>query len=143
MPYDPFQPFESRVQTYPGGVLLSVAGEIDVDTTPLLRDAVSGAVGELAQIGAGGGPELIVDLRAVKSIDSAGLGPLIGARQTVGENFTVVYLPGSQVARVLEVIHADKYLRLLPLKAGKDLSGMLRAATAGGEESTPLKSARE
>jgi anti-anti-sigma factor len=129
--------FQSQIHTYAGGVLLTVTGEIDIDTTPLLRDAVAGAVGALTQSGAGGGPELIVDLRAVKAIDSAGLGPLIGARQTVGENFTVVYLPGSQVARVMEVIHADKYLRLLPLPADTDLAVMLRAegggATAGAE----------
>lgn len=53
-------------------VVVSVRGEVDVDSAPLLREALEKAI-------SGRSPLLVVDLLEVTFVDSTGLGVLIGA----------------------------------------------------------------
>ena len=78
--------------------LLGVTGEIDLYTSPQLRDALASAVDQ-------GAPKLAVDLREVRFMDSMGLGVLIGARRKLTEvdgAFALVCGDGP-VRRVLDV----------------------------------------
>jgi len=76
--------------------LLTVSGEIDLYTAPKLREALTNA---------DTGPDVGVDLRAVRFMDSMGLGVLIGARRRTvesGGRFALVCTDGP-VLRVLDV----------------------------------------
>lgn len=66
------------VHTYPSGerTVVEVGGEIDVYTAPVLRE-------RLAALHEAGARHLIVDLRAVRFMDSTGLGVLVGALKRV------------------------------------------------------------
>lgn len=76
--------------------LLTIAGEIDLYTAPKLREALSGTEGHT---------DVAVDLRAVRFMDSMGLGVLIGARRRTvegGGRFALACTEGP-VLRVLDV----------------------------------------
>lgn len=66
--------FESSVEHGAGYAVVSVAGELDVATAPVLRDRLE----ETIQEGPG---VLVVDLLRVTFIDSTALGVLIGAQK--------------------------------------------------------------
>jgi anti-sigma B factor antagonist len=75
--------------------VLTVSGEIDLYTAPKLREGLN----------ASDGPDLAVDLRGVRFMDSMGLGVLIGARRRTVEGdgrFALVCTEGP-VLRVLDV----------------------------------------
>jgi anti-sigma B factor antagonist len=92
--------------------VIAVAGELDIATAPslcALLDATRAARR----------PRLLVDLSAVEFCDSTGLRALLGAAaevRTHGGRFALVCPPGSDVARLLDVvgaggaiaIHADR-----------------------------------
>ena len=61
------------------GHLLTVTGEIDLDTADLLRDAVTSAL----QSEPG---DLVIDLNEVSYIDSAGLGVLVGTYNRLADH---------------------------------------------------------
>jgi len=66
------------VHTYRSGehVVVEVGGEIDVYTAPVLRE-------RLAELGEAGEAHLVVDLRAVRFLDSTALGVLVGTLKRV------------------------------------------------------------
>lgn len=117
---------QTRTQTYSGKVILTAEGDLDVYSAPSLQNALSGAVAEAAAMD-GADAELVVDVRAVPFIDSAGIGVLIGGRQAAGENYTVVFSPGTQVARALQTIRIQNYLRVVPAGPAVDLSSSRRS----------------
>lgn len=61
------------------GSLLTVRGEIDLDTVDLLRDAITRAL--QPEFG-----DLVVDLNEVDYIDSAGLGVLVGTYNRLADH---------------------------------------------------------
>ena len=61
------------------GHLLTLTGEIDLDTVDLLRDAVTGALH--SEPG-----DLVIDLNEVSYIDSAGLGVLVGTYNRLADH---------------------------------------------------------
>jgi anti-sigma B factor antagonist len=78
--------------------VLTVRGEIDLSTSPELRDALTKLIDA-------GSPHVAVDLSDVRFMDSMGLGVLIGARRRVVEQegtFALVSVEGP-VRRVLDV----------------------------------------
>ena len=65
------------------GVLVRVAGELDVATAPALRAVLATAQQVLARDHRDGGPAVLrVDLAGVRFADRAGLAPLESARRT-------------------------------------------------------------
>ena len=83
--------------------LLSVEGEIDVYTSPHLKERVV----ELAE---GGIKHLILNLAQVEYLDSTGLGVLIGGlkRLREGEGNLVLVGPGMRILRIFEITGLDK-----------------------------------
>jgi anti-sigma B factor antagonist len=84
--------------------IVVVRGEIDVATSPRLRD-------ELTALLAHGAGEITLDLTAVSFIDSSGLGVLVGAlkrlRDSGGGTFNIVAARDG-VRRVFEITGLDQ-----------------------------------
>jgi anti-sigma B factor antagonist len=59
-----------------GTLIVDIAGEIDVYTSPKLREQLVALVGE-------GARQLVVDLEDVEFIDSTGLGVLVGVLKRI------------------------------------------------------------
>ena len=87
--------------------VVTVAGEVDIYTSPALKTALAAAATE-------GCPLLIVDLNGVGFIDSSGLGVLVGALRRVreaGGDLRVV--SGNEtVARILRITGLDQVFSL-------------------------------
>ena len=102
-------------------VVVTVSGEVDLFTVPRL-DA------ELVEATSSGVPALLVDLRAVTFIDSAGLGVLVAAFKRCRAHRGAMHLvvTSREVRRLLEVLGLDA---VLPVHAGLDEA--LAAAAPG------------
>jgi anti-sigma B factor antagonist len=85
-----------------GGALLTVAGELDIATVPLVRE-------RLTAITATGTRRLVVDLRAVSFMDSTALAAFIHAKMRLGDEGTMTL-----------VLEQDSYARLIFEVAGID-----------------------
>ena len=82
--------------------VVSVTGEIDLSTSPALRQALQDA--------GSNGSNVVVDLSEVTFLDSTGLGDLVRARAAViagGGQFTLVVCQ-PRVRRVLEITGLDE-----------------------------------
>ncbi len=82
--------------------LVALAGELDCQSSPLLADALVEA--------SDGGRPVIVDLTELRFIDSSGLHVLMSGVDCNGKR--IVVCPPGNVARVLEIVRADKALPL-------------------------------
>ncbi len=80
------------------GPLLRVEGEVDVYTSPALRD-------ELYRLIDGGATHVVVDLTEMAFIDSSGLGVFVGALKRIRERSGELELRGLQPStrKVLEI----------------------------------------
>ena len=90
-----------------GIAVVSVAGEVDLHTAPLLRDALAAAL-ELDGTG------VVVDLHACEFVDSAALGTLVEANAHLGgrnRRLALVAADGG-VRRALELIGLDRVFAL-------------------------------
>jgi anti-sigma B factor antagonist len=83
-----------------GGVLLTVAGELDIATVPVVRERLSALI-------EGGARRVVVDLRDVSFMDSTGLAAFIHAKMRLGDE-----------GRLTLVMEADSYARLIFEVAG-------------------------
>lgn len=63
-------------RAYGDRVVVSVGGEIDVYTAPVLRDAISDLVAD-------GSHDILIDMTSVDFLDSTGLGVLVGGLKKV------------------------------------------------------------
>lgn len=88
------------VHTYPSGerTVVEVGGEIDVYTAPVLRE-------RLAALHEAGARHLIVDLRAVRFMDSTGLGVLVGAlkRVRLSSGSLLLVIDSERVLKVFKI----------------------------------------
>lgn len=62
---------EVRTQREGGAAVFTVEGDLDVYATPILQQAVEGAIAPEIR-------EVVIDLAGVRYIDSSGLGALVG-----------------------------------------------------------------
>ncbi|HEX7167759.1 MAG TPA: STAS domain-containing protein [Acidimicrobiales bacterium] len=85
---------------------VAVSGEIDLATAPILRDVVLGV------IESGECRTLVVDIGAVRFIDSTGLGVIVGANRRLADSGRrlLVAHPTSATRRVIEVSGLDRVL---------------------------------
>lgn len=87
--------------------MLTVAGEVDIYTSPVLKNALAAAAAE-------GCSKVVVDLNGVGFIDSSGLGVLVGAlrraREAGGELRVVSAQEG--IARILRITGLDRVFAL-------------------------------
>lgn len=101
-----------------GWTVMSVFGELDVATSPDLRERLIDLVAE-------GRTRLVIDLDGVDFLDSTGLGTIVGALKRVRTHGGDLRLVCSQsrIARLFEITGLDK---AVPLQSTLD------AAVAGG-----------
>jgi anti-sigma B factor antagonist len=107
----------------PGCAIVAVSGDVDISTSPDLRQALAEAV-------SAGTRALVVDLSAVRFVDSTGLGVLVGA-------YTAVRNAGGRLAVVND--HAA-VLKVLSITALHDVLGVhptLAGAVASVSEPMP------
>jgi anti-anti-sigma factor len=83
-------------------------GELDAQSAPRLRQAVSGLI-------AGGRTDVTLDLKATPFVDSAGTGAIIGAARQLAAVGGVLRLehPRPPVRRVFELTHLQEALERL------------------------------
>lgn len=111
----------------PGGWLVEVSGEVDLHSAPQLRaaldTAISGATGRTASA-----PAVLVDLGAVRFMDSTGLGELVGAHRALEEKGgRLLLVSNPRVQRLLTLtglddvmdVHTDRAGGLAALAAGE------------------------
>jgi anti-anti-sigma factor len=116
-------PFEILSDTATDGVqLLSVRGELDLNTAPRFDEELSAALK--------GSRSLVVDLSDCEFIDSTGVALLVKAWQELGDGRGprqfVLCCPNRQVRRLLEVTGLDEQIQIRP-----DLESAVKAAGAG------------
>lgn len=89
------------------GSVLKVEGEVDLRTSPLLRNA---AVEILAQRPA----RLIIDLTEVAYMDSSGVGTMVYLKREIERNGGKIILSGLQtrVRGVFEITQLDKFFTI-------------------------------
>jgi anti-sigma B factor antagonist len=103
--------FTVRWRRAPAGVLVSVAGEIDMDTAPPMEEALVAAAEH-----ATASTPLLLDLREVSFLGSAGLNLMVACHQRCRAAGTslVVVAPQRSVARVLRITAVDTVLNVVP-----------------------------
>lgn len=97
---------ELRADEVRGVRVVTVRGSIDLDSASSLEAALDDA-------GEGGGP-VVADARGVDVLDSTGLRILLDARsghRRRGTSFALVREPSGQVAKMLAVAGAERFLR--------------------------------
>jgi anti-sigma B factor antagonist len=89
--------------------LVTVSGEVDVETAPRLRKAILAVLEE-------GGQDLVVDLRSVSFLDSTALGVLVAglkrAREAGGDLQLVA--TGTHILRMLAITRLDAVFNVYP-----------------------------
>lgn len=85
--------------------LVVLQGEVDGRTVPLVRDAVVGALDT-------GAKALVIDLSAVSSIDSLGLGVIVMAARNLGLGAVAVVLPYRGLVRIFRLCGLDRLLEI-------------------------------
>jgi anti-anti-sigma factor len=99
---DEMLPFGMSVLSVRGCTVVQLVGELDVTTAPELSRLITSVEP--------GCDVLAVDLSALTFIDSQGIRALMSARYD-GQPLAVVCPPG-HISRVLEIVHADRFMPL-------------------------------
>lgn len=108
----------TQVSEIAGWTVVSLYGELDVATSPELRELLVRLVGD-------GAERLVLDLEGVDFLDSTGLGTIISVLKRVRTHGGDLRLVSTQarITRLFEITGLDKAIPLLP---------SLDAAVAGG-----------
>jgi len=106
-----------------GCAIVAASGDVDISTSPDLREALGRVVAE-------GNRAVVVDLSAVKFIDSTGLGVLVGA-------FTAVRNAGGRLAVVNDHSAVIKVLTITALHDVLGVQPTLEGAVAAVREPEP------
>ena len=99
--------FEADVTENNGETVVAVRGEVDVYTSPQLRERLDAAIDA-------GSRRVILDLSQTDFIDSTGIGVIVGALKRLrGENGElIVRSPNRAAARAFEVTGLTKVLQI-------------------------------
>lgn len=100
---------EYNVRRIDGLPVLAVAGEIDIYTAPLFKQAVVNLVSE-------GSTQVIIDLSDVTFMDSSGFGTLLGATKRLRPLGGGLHLAGANgtIQRMLHLTRLDTIMRVYP-----------------------------
>lgn len=90
--------FDVSVAEVDGVPVVSISGEVDVATAPILRD-------RLQELAAGGASTVVVDLHQMTFLDSTGLGVLVGAlkRCREGGGELCLVAPQPRILKLLDI----------------------------------------
>jgi anti-sigma B factor antagonist len=96
----------------PSGLVLTVSGELDIATAPVLRDLLAAAI-------EAGEDRLVVDLSAVSFLDSVALATIVHAKQRLPENgrMALVIDPSSYVMLIFQSGGLSRVLDLVETRA--------------------------
>jgi anti-sigma B factor antagonist len=89
--------------------VLHLRGEADLDSVPVLRDAMIGAVDQ-------GAKNLVIDLSGLQFIDSTGLGTIVGGLRRVKErngSFSIV-ATRNDFLKILKITGLDTIIPIFP-----------------------------
>jgi anti-sigma B factor antagonist len=97
--------FTVATRQEPGHAVLEVAGDVDINTAPILRDRLIDIVNQ-------GEVHLIVDLRDVDFLDSTGLGTLAGAlkRVTVRDGSLQVVCANDRMSQLFDITGLARFI---------------------------------
>ncbi len=98
-----------QTTTLHGRPVVQVQGEIDLRTSPELRDRLLEAAQEVSG-------QLLIDLSAVDYIDSSGVGTLVYMKREVEKagGQLVLIGPPPRVRGIFEVTRLDTFFRIVP-----------------------------
>jgi anti-sigma B factor antagonist len=105
----PTEGFEARVERRADGAVVVAEGEIDMATSPTLREA-------LREPAAAEAAALVLDLRAVSFMDSSGLGIIVGQHKRArerGSRFAVAVDGAENVERILSLSGLTEVLEIV------------------------------
>ncbi|HVF19605.1 MAG TPA: STAS domain-containing protein [Mycobacteriales bacterium] len=107
MPLDPELDFELSVLDDADRTVISIAGELDVATTPALQAAIAAAVERALPI--------VLDASAVSFMDSTGLAGMLAMRNDGASDLRLVLQrPSPAVRRILELTGIDGIFEIEP-----------------------------
>ena len=117
--------FTVSIESSPDPRVIRVHGELDSYTAGQLRDGIATTVGR---------PAVIIDLREVPFVDSAGLGALVGGVRRLREAGTgvAVCCDTSSVRRLLAVTGFDRMIAITDTLA--EAEEVIAQTTADGSE---------
>lgn len=100
-------PFGITEEPLPGGLALTVSGELDMATAPELRETLATALDS-------GLTRIIVDLRGVTFVDSVGLAAVLHARSRLlaSGRLALVVAPDSYAQLMLEIAGMPRALAI-------------------------------
>ena len=102
--------FNTRISQRDGVVWLALGGELDVFTSPRLRDALEEAMPT-------GSEALVLDLRGLSFLDSSGLAVILGINERVSQSgagsLSIVISGSPSVESLFETIGAADYLPIV------------------------------
>ena len=95
--------FETTAEIVSGVRVVAVRGELDIATSPGVRELLSDAATD-------GARPLVIDLGECEFIDSTGFAALLHGAKPVqnGESHVAIVSPGGDVRRILELTAIDK-----------------------------------
>ena len=99
--------FDVEVTPADSEALVRVAGEVDLATSPRLREALDGVIGS-------GVPVVRLDMSSVGFLDSSGISVLVDAQQRLQETSSrlVLHGVGDHIKRVLEISGLGSFFEL-------------------------------
>ncbi len=99
--------FDVNVEEQGDVAIVAVRGELDISTSPVLRD-------RLVELGSGQAKKLVVDLEAVEFLDSTGLGVLVGGlkRMRSKDGDLVLVCTKPRILKVFEITALTKVFRI-------------------------------
>jgi anti-anti-sigma factor len=106
MPED--QPFSVRCHERDGGAVVVVTGEVDMSTSPALREQLLAPEAQR--------PTVVLDLREVTFMDSSGLGAIVGQHKRARERgfrFAVAVGGAVAVERILVLAQLTQVLEVI------------------------------
>jgi len=86
--------------------VVSVGGDVDNDTAPQLRQAITSAFND-------GARRVVIDLTATDFLDSSGLGALVGAsKEHSGQGELVLVCPRPQLRKLFEISRLNEVFQI-------------------------------
>ena len=104
---EPIPTIDVRRVDHPNGVVLEVAGDLDLSNAPQLGAVFEHVLQSVPTV-------LVIDLSRVTFLGSAGLGLLIRAHEHMGAGEVRVAAPSSAARRAIEITALDQLLPLFP-----------------------------
>jgi anti-sigma B factor antagonist len=99
--------FSVQTRTEGNAQVIAIEGEVDLKTSPQLRDELLEVVGQAPE-------KIVVDLSQVRYMDSSGVGTIVEAKRRADSNGATILLAGLQprVRSVFEITQLDKFFTI-------------------------------